>query len=104
MPSPELTADQREALKLAITPEYRAAVLGGLHSEFIQHLGEEVLVDALRLRPSIRDVIEAPTSFRTNCERLVNIAPNTKTAFRIVGEAVALARNYTKQSAFMKEK
>lgn len=104
MPGLELTANQRELLSETLGEGQKAEMLAGVDANLIHCIGEEVLVDALRLQPRMSDVREAPASFANSCNRLVNIASDPEVAFRIVGEAVIIARKYTKQErAFTEE-
>ncbi len=104
MADPELTQQQKNRLSEILTEDLKSEMISRTNPDLIQAIGEEVLTDALRLKPKMVDVKNAPSSFFNGCNRLIRTAPNSKSAFHVIGGAVIIAREYTKQlTAFRKE-
>ncbi|MDZ7785525.1 MAG: hypothetical protein U5L95_00175 [Candidatus Saccharibacteria bacterium] len=76
--------------------EVRKDVLSEADPRQILITGEEVMIDALRRRPKMRDVQTAPDSFHDGIQRLVTVA-QPEAAFQLVGEAVEISRIVTQQ-------
>lgn len=92
---PDLTIEQKTLLHEKISLR-RGDYLKGMSNDEIIAIGEVVMTDALRYKPRIEDVQTAPSSFEDNIFRLANMNISPITAFEIVGEAIVIARNFTK--------